>query len=105
MPRPRNATKARCVTSGAAHTVTGPVAAAHAVSMARAISDCWNAAAPSAPSTGIKRVLAKPGIGALARIAIATGSVADIAVELCQFVRVGAEVVGESQPPHQHDGA
>ena len=41
----------------------------------------WRFAAPSAPSTGTSRVLAMPGTGALARIAIeiAVGAAADTA--------------------------
>src|SRR5262249_17763205 len=81
---------------------TGPVAASHAVATARLISCSCSRAAPSAPSTGMSRVLAKPATGALASTATATGSF--IAVLLRQLVRIGAEEIGEPQPPHQDDG-
>src|SRR5262249_14865123 len=87
------------LSSGVAHKVTGPMTAAHAVATARATSRACNEAAPSAPSAGMSRVLAKPGSEALASTAIATGSF--IAVLLRQLFRIGAEEIGEPQPPHQ----
>src|SRR5262249_23082228 len=66
------------------------------------ISRSCNRAAPSAPSTGMSRVLAKPAIGALASTATATGSF--ITVLPRQFAWVGAEGVSEPQPPHQDHG-
>src|SRR5713101_7680913 len=50
----------------------------------------------------MSRVLAKPGTGALARIAIATGSF--IAVAMRELFRIGTEEKREAQPPHQKDG-
>src|SRR2546430_13938987 len=73
--------------------------AAHAVATARATSRACNEAAPSAPSAGMSRVLAKPGSGALASTAIATGSF--IAVLLRKLFGIGAAEIGEPQPPHQ----
>src|SRR5258708_5579474 len=101
-PTPKSASIARksgSLSSGVAHKVTGPMTAAHAVATARATSRACNEAAPSAPSAGMSRVLAKPGSGALASTAIATGSF--IAVLLRELFRTGAEKRGEPQPPHQ----
>src|SRR5262245_65341913 len=56
-------------------------------------------AAPSTPSTETRRVLAKPGSGALASTATATASL--IAVLPCQRSWIGAEEVGQAQAPHQ----
>src|SRR6267378_2664133 len=78
------------------------MAAAHTVATARSVNRACNSAAPSAPSTGMSRVLAKPLSGALASTATATRSF--IAVLPRQLVRVGAEEVGEPQPPHQDHG-
>src|SRR5215208_1211431 len=78
------------------------MAAAHAVSTARSTRRPCNIAAPHAPSTGMSRVLAKPGIGALASTATVTGSF--IAVTSRQLFRISAEEIGEPQPPHQHHG-
>src|SRR5262249_44484922 len=52
-----------------------------------------------APSAGMSGVWAKPGSEALATPAFATGSF--IAVLLRQLFRIGAEEIGEPQPPHQ----
>src|SRR5712692_6404245 len=101
-PRARSAWKIGWASSGVAQTVTGPIPAAAAVAAARSINRCCSAAAPSAPSAGIIRVLAKPATGALASTATATGSV--IAVLPRQLLRIGAEEVGEPQAPHQHHG-
>src|SRR5262245_50401963 len=101
-PTPKSASIARksgSLSSGVAHKVTGPMTAAHAVATARATSRACNEAAPSAPSAGMSRVLAKPGSGALASTAIATGSF--IAVLLRELFRIGAKEIGEPQPPHQ----
>src|SRR3977135_1585495 len=78
------------------------MAAAHAVAAARSINRACKAAAPSAPSTGMSRVLAKPLSGALASTATATGSF--ITVLPRQLVRIGAEEIGEPQAPHQEHG-
>src|SRR5215467_987074 len=102
-PRPRNARKIGCASSGVAQTVTGPIPAATAVVAARSISRSCSSAAPSGPSTGMSRVLAKPATGALASTATATGSF--IAVLPRQLVWIGAEEIGEPQAPHQHDRA
>src|SRR6266852_1521444 len=101
-PRARSAWKIGWASSGVAQTVTGPIPAAAAVAAARSINRCCSRAAPSAPSAGISRVLAKPATGALASTATATGSV--IAVLPRQLLRIGAEEVGEPQAPHQHHG-
>src|SRR5262249_5058419 len=73
--------------------------AAHAVATARSTRRACNEAAPSAPSAGMRRVLAKPGSGALASTATATGSF--ITVLLRELFRIGTEEIGEPQPPHQ----
>src|SRR5260370_32275636 len=78
------------------------MAAAQAAATARSINRACNSAAPSAPSTGMSRVLAKPAIGALASTATATRSF--IAVLPRQLLGIGAEEVGKAQPPHQHHG-
>src|SRR5215469_5372199 len=93
------ARKSGSLSSGVAHKVTGPTSAAHAVATARSTRRACNEAAPSAPSAGMSRVLAKPGSGALASTAIATGSF--IAVLLRELFWIGAEEIGEPQPPHQ----
>src|SRR5258707_12597576 len=90
------------LSSGVVHRVTGPMAAAQAVSTARSTRRSCSTAAPRAPSTGMSRVLAKPAIGAFARTATATGSF--IAVALRQRFRIGAEEIGEPEAPHQHYG-
>src|SRR3954447_1361550 len=66
-----------------------------------------SSAAPSRPSTGSRRVLANPGTGALARIAIVTGSVLtrDVSVLPCQRRGLGAEEIRHAQAPHQQNGA
>src|SRR4029077_18096744 len=94
--------KAGCRSSGVTHNVTGPIAAAQAVAAARAINRACRTAAPLSPSTGTRRVLEKPGSGALASTATATASL--IAVLPCQRLRIGAEEVGEAQAPHQEHG-
>src|SRR5262249_22840129 len=73
--------------------------AAHAVATARSTRRACNKAAPAAPSAGMRRVLAKPGSGALASTATATGSF--IAISLRELFRIGTEEIGEPQPPHQ----
>src|SRR6516165_4172973 len=93
------ARKSGSLSSGVAHKVTRPMRAEHAVATARSTRRACNEAAPSAPSAGMSRVLAKPGSGALASTAIATGSF--IAVLLRELFRIGAEEIGEPQPPHQ----
>src|SRR5262249_4929417 len=93
------ARKSGLLSSGVAHKVTGPTSAAHAVATARSTRRACTEAAPSAPSAGMSRVLAKPGSGALASTAIATGSF--IAVLLRELFRIGAEEIGEPPPPHQ----
>ena len=59
--------------SGAHHSVTGPTFAASAVGTARSVSRSCSTAAACAPIDGISRVLAEPGIGAFAMMAMATG--------------------------------
>src|SRR5215471_16264884 len=101
-PTPKSASIARksgSLSSGVAHKVTGPMTATHAVATARSTRRACNEAAPSAPSAGMRRVLAKPGSGALASTATATGSF--IAVLLRELFRIGTEEIGEPQPPHQ----
>src|SRR5918998_63094 len=87
--------------------VIGPTAAARAVSTVRWISRACSAAAPSGPSTGSSRVLTGPGIGAFARIATVIGSTLTgcVAVVPRQRIRLGAEVIGQAESPHQQDGA
>src|SRR5260370_35182236 len=65
----------------------------------------WRLAAPSAPSTGASRVLARPGTGALARMAIATplGLPRDIAVGSRQPGGVRAEKIRQPQPPQKEN--
>src|SRR5205807_3453164 len=101
--RERIDAKAATVSTGAAHSVTGPTPALHAVATACSISRDANAAAPSAPSAGMRRVFANPGIGALASTATATDSLA-IAVSPRQQRGVGAQEIGQPQAPHQQDG-
>src|SRR3954464_1883915 len=101
--RPRSSAKESRFTVGCAviHTVTGPTAAAHAVWTARSIKRACNKAARSGPRAGIRRVLAKPGVGALARMAIATGSLITIAAG--ERLWIGSEQIGDAQAPHEHD--
>src|SRR5262245_49781969 len=75
--------------------------AAHAVATACSTKRACNKAAPSAPSAGMSRVLAKPGSGALASTAMATGSF--IAVLPRELLRIHAEKIGEPKSPHQND--
>src|SRR5215510_2113427 len=93
--------------SGVTHRVTGPVATSHAVATVRRIRHAWRCAAPSAPSAGINRVLVRRATGALARIAMATGSglAWRIAVTAGERGGLDAEPVGEPQAPHGQDGA
>src|SRR5688572_20220775 len=83
------------------------MAAAHAVATVRSINRAASVATPSAPSAGISRVLARPATGALARIAIATGSAIarDIAIAAGERCRLRAEEIRKPQLPHQEDGA
>src|SRR5262245_8693512 len=81
----------------------GPMRAAHAVATACSMSRACSEAAPSAPSAGMSRVLAKPGSGALASTATATGSF--ITVLPCEFFRIGTKEIGKPQAPHQNDCA
>src|SRR5262252_6388576 len=97
-----SAWKAGWDSSGAAHSVTGPTAAAQAVATARAVNRACSTAARSPPSSGISRVLAKPATGALASTATATRSL--IAVLPRELFGICAEEVGKAQPPHQHHG-
>src|SRR5262249_22386683 len=73
--------------------------AALAVAIACSTKRACNKAAPSAPSAGMSRVLAKPGSGALASTATATASV--IPVSPCELFRICTEKICEPQPPHQ----
>src|SRR5262245_2547356 len=96
-----------CVLSGAHHSVTGPTLAARAVATARSVRRSCNTAAACAPIAGIRRVLASPGIGAFARTAIETKLLfgGGMAVLSRKPRGVGAEEVGQPQPPHQQDRA
>src|SRR5712671_4783950 len=82
------------------------MAAAQAVSVARAMKRACRAAAPSGPSAAASRVLAKPGSGALARIATATASrpARAMAVSRRELVGRGAEKETEPQAPHRQHG-
>src|SRR6185295_10847248 len=83
------------VASGAQHTVTGPILAARAVATARSVNRSCRTAAACAPMAGMRRVLAKPGIGAFARIAIDTRLLfgGDIAIALRESPRIDAEEI------------
>src|SRR5690348_1100194 len=76
--------------------------ASTAVRTARAVSRSCSTAAACAPIAGIRRVLAKPGIGALARIA--TSMFRGIAVRARERVGPRAQEEGEPQPPHEQHG-
>src|SRR2546429_3088459 len=78
----------------------GPMRAAHAVATACSMSRACSKAARSTPSAGMSRVLAKPGSGALASTATATGSF--ITVSPREFFRIGTEEIGKPQAPHQN---
>src|SRR5262245_65950060 len=95
------------VLSGTHHRVTGPTLAARAVATARSVRRSCSTAAACAPIAGIRRVLASPGIGAFARIAMETRLLlgGGIAVLSGKPRGVGAEEVGQPQPPHQQDRA
>src|SRR5262245_26144288 len=92
-----------CVPSGAHHNVTGPTSAASAVATARSVRRSCSTAAACAPIVGMSRVLASPGIGAFARIAMATELLlrGGITILSRKLRRVGAEEIGQPQPPHQ----
>src|SRR6266496_2020536 len=74
-------------------------ALSHAVASVRAISRACNSAAPSRPSAGMSRVFARPGSGALARIATATGSMVDISVASGERRGIRAQEECHAQPP------
>src|SRR5262245_48569339 len=77
----------------------------------QAMSTAWSSmraassAAPSAPKAGINRDLTVPATGALARIAIVTGSTIawDIAIAASECRGLAPEDIAEPQPPHQQD--
>src|ERR1700719_5162094 len=83
------------------------MAADCAVVTTRSMSLACRLAAPSAPSTGTSRVLARPGCGALARIATATGSGLpwNISIGSRQPRRICADKIRESQPPHEQNSS
>src|SRR5689334_12283955 len=82
--------KLSCVASGAQHKVTGPMPAASAVATVRSVKRSCRTAAACAPIVGISRVLAKPGIGAVARIAIDT-ELGDGDVAMTLSFQIGAD--------------
>src|SRR6187397_1354934 len=92
-----------CVASGSQHNVTGPMPAASAVATVRSVNLSCRTAAACAPIAGMSRVLAKPGIGALARITIDTGLVFDggMTTVLRESPRIGAEEIRQAEPTHQ----
>src|SRR5262245_58918288 len=92
-----------CVPSGVHHNVTGPTPAARAVATARSIRRSCSTAAACAPIVEMSRVLASPGIGAFARIAMAAELLLDggITIMSRKSRRVGAEEIGQPQTPHQ----
>ena len=92
-----------CVASGSQHNVTGPMPAASAVATVRSVNLSCRTAAACAPIAGMSRVLAKPGIGAFARITIDTGLVFDggMTTVLRESPRIGAEEIRQAEPTHQ----
>src|SRR5689334_19278477 len=102
-----NLRKESWVASGAHHTVTGPTADASAVIRVRSVSRSCRTAAACAPIVGMSRVLAWPGIGAFARIAIETGLLVDrgVAIALRKLGWIRAGEIGKPQPPHQKNSA
>src|SRR5207248_550627 len=96
-----------CVSSGVAQSLTGPSLAAQAVATVRSISRACRLAAPSAPSAGMSRVLANPGIGALARIEmfVVSAIARYITIAAGEHGRFGPEEIGKPQPPHQEHRA
>src|SRR5207249_4797656 len=105
--RTTNLRNALCVLSGAHHSVTGPTLAASAVITARSVRRSCSTAAACAPIVGMRRVLANPGIGAFARIAMETRLLLGegIAIMSCKLRRVGAKEVCQPQTPHQEHRA
>src|SRR5262245_30210048 len=91
------------VASGAQHRVTGPTRAENAVATMRSVRRSCRTAAAWTPIVGMSRVLAKPGIGASARIVVDTGLVfgGDVAMGLCESLEIGAEEIRQGEPPHQ----
>ncbi len=83
------------------HSVTRAPGNARARASAARSVDAAGAAAPSAPSRGIRRVLACPGIGARANTAMSTVGSAGIAICRGKARGIGAEEVGQPQAPHQ----
>jgi len=73
---------------------------------ARSVSRSCSTAAAGAPIVGIRRVLASPGIGAFARIAMETGLLlgGGIAVASRELRRIGAKEIRQTQSPHQKHG-
>src|SRR5262245_48904926 len=88
------------VASGAQHRVTGPTRAENAVATVRSVRRSCRTAAAWTPIVGMSRVLAKPGIGAFAKIAIDTVFGRAIACA----PRIGAEEIRQAAPSHQGGG-
>src|SRR5579885_3084474 len=99
--RPARSRNEPCEASGAHHSVTLPTRAATAVATVRSVSLSCSTAAAWAPLAGMSRVLAKPGIGAFARMAMS----GVIAIGAGEPRRVGAEEIAQAQLPHQPDRA
>src|SRR6266853_5272763 len=106
-PNPRShSRKNRSPASGAHHSSTGPSCASVATRRLCTTSRRCSAAAPAAPSAGISRVLAFPGVGALANtITGQTLSAALAVIEAGQLRGSRTEEKREAQPPHQQHGA
>src|SRR5262249_38787225 len=93
-----------CPVSGVHHIVTGPTSAASAVVTARSVRRSCSAAAACAPIVEMRRVLASPGTGAFAMIAIDTALLlldGGIAVAPCELSRISTKKVRKPQAPHQ----
>src|SRR5215467_3069700 len=93
-----------CPVSGVHHIVTGPTSAASAVVTARSVRRSCSAAAACAPIVEMRRVLANPGTGAFAMIAIDTALLlldGGIAVAPCELSGISTKKVRKPQAPHQ----
>src|SRR4029079_16329198 len=90
-----------CVASGSQHNVTGPMPAAGAIATVRSVNLSCSTAAACAPIAGMSRALAKPGMGAFARIEIETGLVFSGGIALRDSPRISAEEIRQTERPHQ----
>src|SRR4029078_6455140 len=90
-----------CVASGSQHNVTGPMPAASAIATVRSVNLSCSTAAACAPIAGMSRALAKPGMGAFARIEIETGLVFSGGIALRDSPRISAEEIRQTERPHQ----